>query len=146
MSNRYRFVKQIDAPIDVVWDTLTDHERYREFTLLPTSRLVAEGAEDRNGVGAVRHFGAGPVGTREEVLAFDAPTHMAYTIVAGLPVRDYRADVTLSEDGDGTTMTYEGSFQPTVPGTGGVIGLVMRTAVKQLIAGVAKRAEGVAAA
>lgn len=141
MSNRYRFVNQIAAPIDVVWATLTDHEQYREFTPLPTSRLVREGDADRNGVGAVRHFGVGPLGTREEILAFDAPHHMAYTIVGGLPVRDYRADVTLAEAGDGTTMTYEGSFQPIVPGTGGVIGLVMRTAVKQLIAGVTKQAQ-----
>ncbi len=145
MSNRYRFVNRIAAPIDVVWATLTDHEQYREFTPLPTSRLVREGTPDRNGVGAVHHFGVGPLGTREEVLAFDAPNHLAYTIVAGLPVRDYRADVTLAEDADGTTMTYEGSFQPTVPGTGGVIGLVMRTAVRQLITGVRKRAESVAA-
>jgi hypothetical protein len=86
----------------------------------------------------VRRLGAGPVGTTEQILEFDPPRHLAYTIVAGLPVDDYRADVTLAPAGDGTELTYEGTVTPRVPGTGWLLARFTELAVRALVAALAR--------
>jgi hypothetical protein len=109
--------RHADAPLEVVWSILSDHRGYRTWTPVPTAELEVEGSPDPNGVGAVRKLGAAPVFARERVLEFDPPRHLAYTIVSGLPVRDYRADVWLSETSDaGTDIRWTGSFQSAPPG------------------------------
>lgn len=55
---------------------------------------------------------------REEIVVSEPPTHHAYTTLSGNPVRNYRADVSLSADGDGTLIQWSGTFEPLVPGTG----------------------------
>jgi hypothetical protein len=64
--------------------------------------------------------------SREEVLEFDPPRHLAYTLLSGLPVRDYRADVELTPDGDGTLIAWRSGFEPKYPGTGTLLALFMR--------------------
>ena len=137
-----RFTRRIDAPIEVVWDVLTDHAAYRSWTPVPTSRLVTPGSSEPNGVDAVRFLGVGPLGTKEKVLVSEPPRHLAYTVVSGLPVREYRADARLAEgDGNGTELEYTGSFRPLVPGTGPVLGLLIRTALSALVGSLARESE-----
>lgn len=143
---RFRLVRRIDAPVEVVWDLLTDHATYGDWTPVPTSRLESPGTEDPNGVGAVRFLGVGPVGTREQVVAHVPNEHLAYGVVSGLPVRDHRADVRLEDGGGWTSLVYEGRFEPAVPGTGPVVALVMRTAIRTLVASLQTAAERRAAA
>ncbi len=138
-----RFTRRIDAPVEVVWDVLTDHAGYRSWTPVVTSRLVTEGTADPNGVDAVRFLGVGPVGAKEKVLVHDAPHHLAYTVVAGLPVRDYRADANLTagDDGTWTSLEYTGSFQPLVPGTGPVLALLISSTLRTLVSSLARESE-----
>lgn len=141
---RSRFTRRIDAPIEVVWDVLTDHAGYRSWTPVPHSRLVTEGSTDPNGVDAVRFLGVGPVGAKEKVVVHEPPHHLAYTVVAGLPVRDYRADARLTEGDDGgawTALEYTGSFRTLVPGTGPVLGLLIRSVLRTLVSSLAKESE-----
>ena len=56
--------------------------------------------------------------SREEIVDYDPPRHLAYTLLSGMPVRDYRADVDLTPSGKGTSITWSGRFHPKVPGTG----------------------------
>ena len=137
-----RFTRRIDAPIEVVWDVLTDHAAYRSWTPVVSSRLVTAGTTEPNGVDAVRFLGVGPLGAREKVLVHDAPHHLAYTVVAGLPVREYRADARLTEgDGPWTNLEYMGSFQPRVPGTGRVLAFLVGTVLRTLVSSLAKESE-----
>lgn len=135
------FVRHVDAPVEVVWDVLADHARYREWTALPHSRLVTPGTSEPNGVGAVRFLGVGPVGAREEMLVFEPGAHLAYTVVAGLPVRDYRADARLTEDGTSTLVEYRGRFVPVVPGTGRILDVLVRTVLRTLVSSLARESE-----
>jgi hypothetical protein len=49
-------------------------------------------------------------------------------VLSGLPAKNYRADVHLTPDGEGTRITWGGSFVPKVPGTGALIrGFLIRT-------------------
>lgn len=101
----------IAAPIDVVWAILADHRRYNEWAAMSNSTLEREGVLDPDGVGAIRVLGTGPVVSREEVVVFDPPHHLAYTLLSGLPISNYRADVELVDyHGVRTLVTWRGSF------------------------------------
>ena len=39
-----------------------------------------------------------------------------YTVVKGIPVRNYRAEVTLSPEGEGTHIRWSASWDRTLPG------------------------------
>ena len=58
---------------------------------------------------------------REKIVVFEPPSHHAYTLLSGNPVRNYRADVRLTPDGNGTLIRWGGTFEPIVPGTGPVL-------------------------
>jgi uncharacterized protein YndB with AHSA1/START domain len=86
--------------------------------LISHSSWVREGDPAPGGVGAVRRLGSKLVATREEILEYDPPHYLAYTILSWQPIRDYRAIVSLDPDGDGTRITWAGAFEPMVPGSG----------------------------
>src|SRR3954469_4289440 len=101
-----------------------------------------EGTPAPGGVGAIRALGTKYVGSREEIVDYDPPTHLAYTILKGLPVRDYRADVHLSPDGDGTRIEWRGVFTPKVPGTAAAVRLFLLATIGGFVRRLARYAAG----
>jgi len=102
----------------VVWRWLADASSWKDWTRLTDTRLVREGAPTPDGVGAIRHFGRAGGSSREEVVVFDPPRHLAYVLVRGLPIVNYRADVTLEPVGGGTRIRWHSRFDTKYPGTG----------------------------
>jgi uncharacterized protein YndB with AHSA1/START domain len=117
------------APPDAVWPLVGEAEAWATWAGFTRATLERPGSPDRQGVGAVRHFAMGPGGSREQVLEWEPPHHLAYTIVTGFPVRNYRADVRLEPDGSGTRITWSATFDEPMRGTG----RVMRFAVHRLL-------------
>lgn len=135
------------APIETVWDIISNHRAYSTWTMMSTSRLETEGADHPDGVGAVRFLGVGPIGAREKVLEFDPPRHLAYTIVTGPPARGYRADMWLDSTADGgTDLRWEGSFESAPPGlarvTKAILGFALRDMADRIVKEGARRAAG----
>ncbi len=97
--------------------------------------LLREGDPPPDGVGALRRFAVGPGGSKEEVVVWDPPRHLGYVAVHGLPVRHYRADVHLDDDGTGTIVTWRCSVEPLVPGTGAAL----RFGLQRMVQGFARR-------
>jgi uncharacterized protein YndB with AHSA1/START domain len=118
------------APVEAVWRRLADGRTWSEWNAFGTSELEREGTPEPDGVGAIRRLGQGPIVSREQILEFDPPRHLAYTILSGVPVRDYRADVELSADGSGTLISWRARFEPAIPGTGRVMRAFLRTALR----------------
>jgi uncharacterized protein YndB with AHSA1/START domain len=139
----FTFTSRIDAPIDVVFDVLTDHRGYTRFS--PAVRRVnleQEGNPAPNGVGAIRAFPVIGPPVREQVTEYVAPTRFAYRILSGVPVREHTGVVDLSEQGGGTLMSYRVETTPRLPGyLGSGLTAFLRFAVGQLVAGVRKIAE-----
>lgn len=137
----FLITKQINAPIDTVFDVLTDHEGYGAFTPGPVRvELERPGSPERDGVGAVRKIrGAGPA-VREEIYRYESPTHFSYGIISGAPVKDHRGDVVLEERAGGTFMTYRVTFDAALPLRPVMLG-VMRGVVGALVGGIIKTAE-----
>jgi len=132
-----------DAPVERVWAVLADARRWREWTPLRTSELEREGSPDPDGVGALRRFGAGPVRTREEVVEFEPPHRLVYEMRGGMPIRGYRAEVTLTPWGAGTEIAWRSRFEPLIPGTGALLRVLLRAIVGDLARRMARRSERV---
>jgi uncharacterized protein YndB with AHSA1/START domain len=134
--------RHADAPVEVVWSLLADHGRYNEWCRFPLSVLEIEGDDDPNGVGAVRVLGMPPAVTRERVLEFDPPHHLAYNLESGMPVSGYRADVSLEPTGDGgTDIRWRSSFESAPPGLGGPIRAMFHRVLTDTAKRLATRAE-----
>ena len=122
-STSYVVVAHSPAPPEKVFEVLADGAGWSRWAgpMVMKSWWEREGTPAPGGVGAIRALGSKRVGSREEIIAYDPPTHLAYTILKGLPVRDYRADVHLTPDGDGTRIEWRGVFTPKLPGTAGML-------------------------
>ena len=69
-----------------------------------------EAAPEPGGVGAIRRLGSAPFFSREEIVEYEPPRHLAYVLLSGMPVREYRSDVDLTVDGTGTEIRWRSSF------------------------------------
>jgi hypothetical protein len=103
--------------------------------------LLRPGEPTADGVGALRRFGLGPGGSTEEVVAWEPPHHLGYVVLRGLPVRRYRADVDLRRHGGGTAVTWRGSFDEIVPGTGALMRVILGRMTRGFAVRVSRYAE-----
>jgi uncharacterized protein YndB with AHSA1/START domain len=108
----------VAAPIEVVWDTLTDHVGMMGWA--PggiTVTMDRPGATEANGVGAVRRIatpGPGP-DIVEEVVTYEPPHVMGYKALSGTPFPGYAGEVRLTPAGDGTRIDYTISSTASFP-------------------------------
>lgn len=141
-SASYQVTGHSTAPMEKVFEVLADGAGWSRWAgpMVVKSWWEREGVPAPGGVGAIRALGMKRVGSREEIVAYDPPTHLAYTILSGLPVRDYRADVRLSAEGTGTRIEWSGTFTPKLPGTAGAIRLFLLTTIGSFVRRLAEQA------
>jgi len=137
----FRYVRQVAAPPEIVFDVLTDHRRYDEITSLRKAELEREGEPSPNGVGAIRVLSVAGPPMREEVIAYERPNRFSYKILSGLPVRDHVGTVELRAANGGTELTYAVKTTPTIPLSGPIFMAILKKAIRDLIAGVTKESE-----
>ena len=102
--------------------------------------------DDPNGLGSVRRLQAtGAPASHERVIAYEPGRRFGYELLAGLPLRDYQANVTLEPLPDGTRITWHSEFRPKVPGTGWFYRSVLQAFIARATGGLAKAAEAAAA-
>ena len=144
MAN-FTFRALINAPIDTVFDVLTDHRKYVEFTPLRSATLEQEGDPAPNGVGAIRVLRLAGPPIREQVTEYVHPNRFVYKLLSGAPVRDHVGTVDLVQEAGGTRINYHVESYPTVPRLlAPVVANVLRLSVLQLFNGVKKRSEQLA--
>lgn len=142
----YDLERTAEAPIETVFTVLADGAGWSTWTRIGETTLEREGEPAPDGVGALRLFRTGPYRTREEVTEYEAPeggtARFGYRLVSGLPVRDYRAEVTLTATGaTTTTVHWQGSFAPGRPGTRRLTALFLRAAVTGILRALVDEAE-----
>jgi Polyketide cyclase / dehydrase and lipid transport len=107
----------VAAPIEVVWDTLTNHVGMMSWGPGITVTMDRPGTTDANGVGAVRRIatpGPGP-DIVEEVVTFDAPNVMGYKALSGTPFPGYAGEVRFTSAGSGTHISWTISSTASFP-------------------------------
>jgi uncharacterized protein YndB with AHSA1/START domain len=137
----FRYVRQVAAPPEIVFDVLTDHRRYPEITSLRKAELEREGEPAPNGVGAIRVLTVAGPPMREEVIAYERPHRFSYKVLSGLPVRDHVGTVEMQPADGGTKVTYAVKTTPTIPLAGPVFMEVLKKAIRDLLGGIAKESE-----
>jgi hypothetical protein len=140
----YELTVASSAPPVAVFEVLADATRWREWAgrTVTVSDWERVGDPAPGGVGAIRRLGRPPAFALEEILEYDPPHHLAYTIVRGLPVRGYHADIDLLAATDGgTAIRWAGAFEPKVPGTGALFAAILERIVHGYATSAAAEAE-----
>ena len=111
-----RLEMHLDAPIEHVFDGLADHANYDRFRPIGTSELIREGAEERNGTGAVRRLASKGISFDEEITAFERPTRIDYRILkVNLPLAHEGGSIRLTPAGNGTDVLWTSTGRITLP-------------------------------
>jgi hypothetical protein len=107
--------------------------------------LESEGKDGGESVGAIRVFHFRrlglPLTTRERVVELIPNRRFSYTLLSGLPLKDFRANVELSPaPTGGTLITWSATWRVGVPGTGFITKLVFPRLYRQFATGLARKA------
>jgi len=122
--------RTIKAPIEKVFDLISDHANYKDFPGVKDSELVKKGKPHKNGVGAVREIDTGSVWFKEEITAYEHPTRLDYQIIESRPPIEHKGgSVRLEATADGTKVTWTTTLRIKIPL---VVGLITRFAAPQL--------------
>ena len=106
------------ADPQAVYALLADGSTWPEWSPLGSFELLEPGDGAPEGLGAVRLFTTARHRSRERVVERRPGEAFAYVLEAGLPLRDYRAVVTLVPAAAGTLIRWRSTFRAKVPGTG----------------------------
>ena len=104
------------AAPEVVWELVANADSYSEWGPWSASGYENLGAQAPGGAGLIRWMRFGRTTTVEKVLASERARRLVYTVVKGIPVRNYRAEVTLRPEGEGTHIRWTASWDRTLPG------------------------------
>ena len=132
--------KTIAAPPSTVYALLRDGAGWPDWSPLGSFELERPGTTEREGLGAVRVFHTGRVHSREEIVELVPDRRFSYRLLSGLAIRDYRADVDLESDADGTRLRWHSTFKPKVPGTGWLYRRQLGGFIRKLVDGLAEHA------
>lgn len=133
------------ATPEVVWALVSDATRYPEWGPWRAARYERPGDDSPRGPGAVqwlqslhRYLGRYPVSI-ERILEAEENRLLAYTVIGGIPVRNYRADVTLTPTDGGTHIRWAGSADATLRGR--LVWRGLRTTYPEIVEALATAAE-----
>lgn len=109
----------IDAPIERVFDAISDHERFLSNVHVRTT-VTRAGTNHRNGLGALREVWAGTrIRYLEEITAFERPSRFDYLIrESTMPVRHHGAQLRFTARGEGTEVDWTSRVEVPVPVAG----------------------------
>ena len=98
------------ADASVVFALLRDGATWPEWSPIDSFELERAGADEPEGVDAIRVFRTGRYTMREEIVELVPGRRFSYALLSGLPIRDYRVDVDLEPARDGTVIKWHASF------------------------------------
>jgi hypothetical protein len=104
-----------------VYALLADGSTWPDWSPIGAFTLLEPGNGTPEGLGAVRVFTTGRHRSRERVerVVECRPGEVfAYVLEKGLPLRDYKAVVTLTPAAGGTSINWHSTFRAKVPGSG----------------------------
>jgi uncharacterized protein YndB with AHSA1/START domain len=137
--------KFIGAPAETVWALVSDARRYPEWGPWREGRYDKAGDESEHGPGAVqvlisarRVYGRRGV-SMERVVAAEPGRRLVYEVIGGLPVRNYRGEVTLTPADGGTQVHWQGDGDRTLGGR--VVFRTLRTFFPEMLEGLAATAQ-----
>jgi hypothetical protein len=133
----------VQAPIELVFERLVDHEAMGDWPGITSCRLVREGTP-RNGLGAVRQVKARGLSLLEEIVHYEPPLRYDYRITKGLPV-DHLGSVRLSPTEGGVELSWEVRMTSRWPFVCEIVGHLLGNGIDTALAWFKTETERVAA-
>ena len=138
------------AAPEFVWALVSDVMTYPRWGPWRDAGYQRPGDTSPRGQGAVywlrssRRYGLSYPVSVERVLDAEQGRHLVYTVIGGIPVRNYRADITLEPAAGGTRIRWAASWDRTMSGR--LVHRSLRKLYPQIVASLAAEAEKEAAA
>lgn len=130
------------APPPVVFALLADSSTYPTWSQVDRYRMERPGFSAPHGVGEIRVLSSSwGIDVREEVVELVENRSMAYILLSGLPMHNYRGETVLKPLADGGTEICWTSTFATRPGLGWVMQRFMKWVLKTLSTALARAAE-----
>jgi uncharacterized protein YndB with AHSA1/START domain len=130
-----------EAAPDAVWSLLSDRSTWPSWSPLGShsgERPGQDGTPD--GLGGIARFVTGRHCVREEIVELEQNRRLSYTLLSGLPLRDYRAVVELTPVNAGTRIRWSATFVPQRRGTGLLYRLALGRVIRGTVTGLAEAA------
>jgi hypothetical protein len=135
------------APREKVWGVLADLRGWKDWGPWELTDVEQDGSPEPNGDGAIRvmraaerSMGRKPT-LREQVNVFEPPMRFGYTLLSGIPLKDYQATIELTEAGEGTEIVWHLEFAGKFPGAAMLARQALEPFVKDVVGRVAREAE-----
>jgi hypothetical protein len=120
-----------------VYALLRDGASWPAWTPIETSEIERPGEHEPEGIGAVRRFRSGRVVGHDEIVP---DRRFAYAHTSNLPVRGYIGEIDLEPTAEGTAIRWVSTFDPKIPGTGGLVRRGIAKFIAQCTEGLAEHA------
>jgi len=129
-----------------VYALLRDGASWPAWSPIESFELERPGADEPEGIGAVRRLRNGRVTGHDEIVELVPDRRFAYAHTSNLPVRDYRGEIDLEPTAEGTAIRWVTSFEAKLPGTGGLIRRGLDRFIAECVNGLAEHAAKTAGA
>jgi uncharacterized protein YndB with AHSA1/START domain len=134
-----------DATPEAIWALVSDATRYPEWGPWSAAGYQRPGETSARGAGAVQWLRSSrraylryPTSI-ERILEAEEGCRLTYTVIGGIPVRNYRAEVTLRPVAEGTRIRWAATWDATMAGR--IVQRGLRKLYPQIVAGLAAAAE-----
>jgi uncharacterized protein YndB with AHSA1/START domain len=128
----------IPAPPGAVFAPLLDRSTWPAWSGHDAFELVRPGVAGPYDVGSVGLLRSGRWVVREEIVEVVTDQRVGYTLLAGLPLRGYRAGFELTPTAAGTQVGWHSSFEAP-PGLGWLYVWALRRFAGRLLDGLSRR-------
>jgi hypothetical protein len=128
------------ADPDTVYGLLAKGATWPVWSPIGSFELQQEGDGEPEGLNAIRVFRTGRTRSVERLVELRSGRRLSYTLLEGLPLRGYRADVDLEPADGGTNIRWHSAFEPKRRGTGWIYRLVLAKFIRQCVKGLAAHA------
>jgi len=138
----FRVQRQSAAPPEAIYRLLSDAPGWPRWAPAVSKATYArEGSPDIGGTGAIRRMGRTGLLVDEEILEARAPHYQRYTVVKGLPVSSYSAEVHIEPVGSGSALLWTARFKASIPGLGPILRIALGSTIGGLATAVVTTAE-----
>ena len=133
MSRQHIELRQsFDAPVEEIFNALTDHESFGKIIRTNIKRVVDSQDVNKNGVGSVRLISPFPLPSFEETVTNYVPNRMMeYEVSKGSPIKNHKGRIEFSEVEGKTDLYYTIDFDPKLPFV--LFGEILKKAIEKPI-------------
>jgi hypothetical protein len=131
-----RFTEHFNAAPEQVFPYFAEHETFGAMAGGPLAaklrfiRRIQDAPKGPvDGAGSVRRIGFGPPAFEETVRVSEKGKRIEYFISRGSPLKNHVGEIVFAADAGGTRVDYAISFEPKIPGTGGLLKAVLKAMI-----------------